>query len=57
MSGEGHGWFYPGEGGLGHPQATHMNPKLSLLVACLTTTVRSDPHIIVMTEASTAGFP
>jgi hypothetical protein len=25
----------PGEGGLGHPQATYMSPKFFLLLACL----------------------
>jgi hypothetical protein len=29
------GCFWAGEGGLAHPQATNMSPKLFLLLACL----------------------
>jgi hypothetical protein len=35
MSGEEHVWFQPGAGGLGHPWATYMSPKLFLLLAYL----------------------
>jgi hypothetical protein len=34
--GRGRGGSQPGEGGLVHPQATYISPKLFLLPACLT---------------------
>jgi hypothetical protein len=33
---------WPGEGGLGHPQATYLNPKLFLLLACLKIPLRNN---------------
>jgi hypothetical protein len=33
------GGSQPGEGGLGHPWATYMHPKLFLLLACLMLTL------------------
>jgi hypothetical protein len=35
------GNFQPGAGGLGHPWATYVSPKLFLLLACLNFTTRA----------------